>query len=105
MLLGGDERIDFLSQRGGFVDEFLGLVAVVPKGLRSHQRFEFGQSALSAGNVKETSATGSFFARRRQFSGESVQTWRRNITKHPWRIQQFRFEGRLPSGIVPSDSV
>jgi hypothetical protein len=57
LLFRFEERVDLFAKRVGFVDDFLGLFAVVPEGFRSHQGVQLGQAFLGAWDVKETSAS------------------------------------------------
>ena len=54
-LLGLEERVDAFAERGGLVDDLLGGFADVPERLGGHQRIQFSQAFLRAGDVKETS--------------------------------------------------
>ena len=55
---GADERVDFLAERPGLVDQFLRLLAVVPERFPGHLGVEFAEALLHLGDVKETSASG-----------------------------------------------
>jgi hypothetical protein len=50
------ERLDFVADDAGLVNDRLGLFAVVPEIVRGHQRVDFAEPFLQCGHVKETSA-------------------------------------------------
>ena len=56
LFFGFEQRLDLVAEGIGLVNEFLGLLAVVPEIVRRHQGVEFAQPFLRAGHVKETSA-------------------------------------------------
>ena len=51
-----DERADLGAQRGDFLDLPLSLFLAVPETRLAHERFQFAQARLFAGQVKDTSA-------------------------------------------------
>jgi hypothetical protein len=53
-----EEGIDFLAEGVGFVDQLLGLLAVVPERVLGHLGIELAEASLGGGDVKETSAGG-----------------------------------------------
>src|SRR5262249_3630337 len=56
MLFRLEQRLDAIAERVGFLDEFLGLLPVVPEIFRRHQHVKFAEALLRFRNVKETSA-------------------------------------------------
>jgi hypothetical protein len=56
MLFGLQQRFGLAAKRVRFLDEFLGLLPVVPKIISRHQRIDFREAFLRARYVKETSA-------------------------------------------------
>src|SRR5690606_1753953 len=64
----GKDAIDLPSDAVGLVDELLGLLPVVPEVVPGHGRFDFRQSGLLPGDVKETSAGWQPWRRWRQVS-------------------------------------
>jgi hypothetical protein len=56
LLLRLEQRLDFIAERIGFVDDLLRLLATVPEGFPRHQSGQFRYPFLRARDVKETSA-------------------------------------------------
>ena len=56
LLFRFQQRLNFVPQPVGFVDQLLGLLAVVPKGFPRHQGIQLTQAFLRTRDVKETSA-------------------------------------------------
>jgi hypothetical protein len=56
LLFGLEQRLDFVAEGIGLVNQPLRLFAVVPEIVGGHERIEFTQAFLCGGHVKETSA-------------------------------------------------
>ena len=56
LFFGLEQRLDFVAEGVGLVNQLLRLFAVVPEIVGGHQRVEFAQAFLRGGHVKETSA-------------------------------------------------
>src|SRR5947208_10439341 len=94
LLFGLQEGIDFLAKHVGFLDQFLGLLAIVPEALARHQGIHFRQAFLRFGDVKETSASGRLSRRRWQAELWQFQTWpklTRGRTAFPANNSLLRF--------------
>jgi hypothetical protein len=50
------ERLEFITDDAGLVNEALGFLAVAPEIFVRHQRVQLGEAFLQSGDVKETSA-------------------------------------------------
>ena len=57
LLLQSLERLEFVADDAGLVNEALGFLAVVPEIFVRHQRIQLGETFLQCGDVKETSAS------------------------------------------------
>ena len=56
LFFGFGERLDFVAEGIGLVNQALRLFAVVPEIVGGHERVEFAQALLRGRHVKETSA-------------------------------------------------
>ena len=56
LLLQSLERLEFVADDAGLVNEALGFLAVVPEIFVRHQRVQLARPFLQCGDVKETSA-------------------------------------------------
>jgi hypothetical protein len=101
VFLGFQQRINTAPERVRFVNEFLGLLAVVPEIVGGHQRVEFAEALLRAGYVKETSANGLTCRRRSQFRQQSFRTWTKDrrwlMEKESLKIPNARTSGQSSS--------
>src|SRR5206468_8660026 len=84
-----EQGFGFAAEGAGFLDEFLGLLAVVPEIVSRHQGVNLAQTFLGAGHVKETSADGPVFRRRSLTRLKSCRTWREcRPARNGWQVNR-----------------